>query len=341
MSAVRSMPVREVLRSGRHPEDAAHIHAQAYGRATVRFDVGRSPFRFRYRTVDDGRVALCTSSVSAPWTARVAPRRQYVLAWSVEGGVILDADRTDAVVMRPGTPVMYPAGRTVNVASPAGTQHLVRFDADYLEAVTAIGDGAPRPLDVPVTVPRARLAGVQDAVRRTAPRLLDVHTPDDEREALDLDLARAVLDAFCPMPDGLVPDVGASTLERAKALMHARFDEPLTATQIALGVGVSVRTLQETFQREAGVTPMTYLRDIRLAKARLALQLGDPRETSVGTLAQSCGFRHMGRFSGTYRHEFGEYPADTLRHPGRDSSDGTGRVGTGSVGSGRVGTGSR
>ncbi len=58
---------------------------------------------------------------------------------------------------------------------------------------------------------------------------------------------------------------------------------------------------------------MAYLRDLRLEKARLGLQLADPRETSVAMVAHSCGFRHMGRFSGSYRDAYGEYPGDTLR----------------------------
>ncbi|MGG7308923.1 helix-turn-helix domain-containing protein [Curtobacterium sp. AB451] len=307
-------PVREVVRSGSDPEAALEFYREVYDGRDMAFEPSPERFGFRYRATGDDRVSLRTSSVSAARSGILAPERQYLLAWSVEGGIVVDDDRADAVTLRPGVPVLYPAGRPFHVWAPPGTKHLVHVDADFLEAVAVVGtDSAPVPLAFPVTAQPDRLVGLQTVLRRVARPLLDVSVVGPDRAALDLRLAEAVLAAFrtgAGPPERVAP---AGNVERAKAFMHAHFDRVLAATDIAAAADVSVRTLQEGFQRREGSTPMAYLRDLRLEKARLGLQLADPRETSVAMVAHSCGFRHMGRFSGSYRDAYGEYPGDTLR----------------------------
>lgn len=314
--ALRRTAVRQVLRSGTEPDEARRVLAEASGARDVVFGAvpGDGAFTFRYRAVGDGCVSLRSSSVSAPRTAVLVPERQYVLAWSGDGGVVVDPDREDGVTLRPGVPVMLPAGRPFAVAVPAGTVHVVHFAADFLEAVAVVGGpAAPVPLAFPVSVPSTRLVPLQRVLREVAEPMLDLSVVDGARAVLDLTLAEAVIDAFRPGPDGGLPDVPVAALDRAKAYMYAHFVRPLTAAEIATAAEISVRTLQETFQRQEATTPTAFLRDLRLAKARLALQLADVDETTVAEVAHSCGFRHMGRFSGAYAEQYGEHPGETLR----------------------------
>ncbi|WP_181429232.1 helix-turn-helix domain-containing protein [Curtobacterium sp. MCSS17_008] len=315
VAELRRTSVRDVRRSGSDPDEARALYEAVYdGRDLAFRPDGNRPFRYRYRSTGDGRVSLCTSSVSAHRTGVLAPERQYLLAWSVEGGVVVDPDREDGVTLRPGVPVMCPAGRPFTVTAPPGTVHLVRFDADFLEAVAVMGrSDAPMPLSFPIAVPSARLAPLQRVLREVAEPMLDVDVVAGERATLDLRVAEAVLEAFRPEPADGPPDGPVATLDRAKAYMYAHFARPLSAAEIAAAADVSVRTLQETFQRQEGTTPTAFLRDLRLDKARLALQLADARETSVSVVAHSCGFRHMGRFSGAYGEQYGEHPGETLR----------------------------
>ncbi|MGN7192493.1 helix-turn-helix domain-containing protein [Curtobacterium sp. MCBA15_004] len=329
---------RTVHRGGSDPDDARALYEEVYDARDVTFTTDphagtgtgagtdphadndhpartpTAPFTFRYRCTGDDHVTLRTSSVSAHRSGVLAPDRQYVLAWSVEGGVVIDPDREDGVTLRAGVPVMCPAGRPFAATAPPGTVHLVHFDADFLEAVAVVEDGnAPVPLAFPVSVPSSHLAPLQAVLREVAARLLDETVVDGERAALDLRLAEAVLQAFRPERDGGPPDVPVGTIVRAKSFMYAHFARPLATADIAAAAEVSVRTLQETFQRREGTTPTAFLRDLRLEKARLALQLADVRETSVAAVAHSCGFRHMGRFSGAYAAQYGEFPGATLR----------------------------
>jgi AraC-like DNA-binding protein len=77
--------------------------------------------------------------------------------------------------------------------------------------------------------------------------------------------------------------------------------------------GVSTRALQMGFRRCRDMTPMAYLRAIRLELARADLaDAGRQGSASVATIANACGFGHLGRFARDYQTRFGELPSDTL-----------------------------
>jgi transcriptional regulator GlxA family with amidase domain len=86
-----------------------------------------------------------------------------------------------------------------------------------------------------------------------------------------------------------------------------------SATDLARIACLSLRALEEGFRRSVGVPPMSYLRDVRLARARTLLSAGDPAETSVTEIAYRCGFLHVGRFATDYRRKYGVRPSETLR----------------------------
>ncbi|MEU8193218.1 AraC family transcriptional regulator [Microbispora amethystogenes] len=107
--------------------------------------------------------------------------------------------------------------------------------------------------------------------------------------------------------------VAPPTVRRAVRLIEDHADEPLTVEDIAEAVGVSARALQEGFRRHLEKTPMGYLREVRLDRARAELAVTDPVAATVTDVAYRWGFAHLGRFSLAYRQRFGESPSDTLR----------------------------
>jgi transcriptional regulator GlxA family with amidase domain len=102
-------------------------------------------------------------------------------------------------------------------------------------------------------------------------------------------------------------------VRRAAEAMRAQPGRPFTATDLAEVAGVSRRSLQQGFQRYVGMSPMTYLREVRLGCAHDELRHGDPGDVSVTEVAYRYGFLHLGRFSAMYRHRYGEPPSQTLR----------------------------
>ncbi len=106
--------------------------------------------------------------------------------------------------------------------------------------------------------------------------------------------------------------VGSRSVRSATAAIEAEPDRPWRLAEIARAAGVSPRTLQEAFQRELDVTPLGYVRRVRLDRARRDLLAADPSTASVTAVAARWGFFHLGRFSQSYREAFQELPSQTL-----------------------------
>ncbi|MCQ6963977.1 helix-turn-helix transcriptional regulator [Aromatoleum toluolicum] len=98
----------------------------------------------------------------------------------------------------------------------------------------------------------------------------------------------------------------------AEDYIRTHADEPITIELLTGLTGVSGRTLYSGFQKFRGITPMRYLRDVRMEHARSDLQ--DPaRPHSVTEVATRWDFFQLGRFASEYRKRYGECPATTLR----------------------------
>lgn len=101
-------------------------------------------------------------------------------------------------------------------------------------------------------------------------------------------------------------------LKLAIEIFRQSVTRPLTMTELARRCGVPVRTLNQHFGAFLRVSPMRYLRRLRLAAAREAL-LAAGRQLTVSDVAKRYQFHHFGRFAEQYRRTFGETPAATLR----------------------------
>ncbi|UXA20472.1 helix-turn-helix transcriptional regulator [Mycobacterium sp. SMC-4] len=102
-------------------------------------------------------------------------------------------------------------------------------------------------------------------------------------------------------------------LRRAMAYLDSHADRDIALTDIAEAIHVTPRALQYMFRRHLGLSPMAYLRKVRLAHAHRDLLRADPGTTSVQTVASRWGFPHTGRFAARYRRSYGRTPSETLR----------------------------
>jgi AraC-like DNA-binding protein len=93
--------------------------------------------------------------------------------------------------------------------------------------------------------------------------------------------------------------------------IFANADQPLSLGNLAVIGGVSARSLQYTFRRHRGCSPMEFLRRIRLERVRDEL-LHPIHDTTVTSAAMRWGFLHLGRFAAEYRARFNESPSATL-----------------------------
>lgn len=115
-------------------------------------------------------------------------------------------------------------------------------------------------------------------------------------------------------------------VRRARDLLSARQDEPPSIGQLCKSLGVSRRWLQLSFNEVLQITPLAYLRAMRLDGARRMLACGSAG-TRVKDAVEAYGFWHLSRFSRDYQQMFGELPSETLRrcHSGRQHDAQSGR----------------
>jgi len=102
-------------------------------------------------------------------------------------------------------------------------------------------------------------------------------------------------------------------VKRALEYLDGDPSPPPTIPQLCRVAGVSQRTLEYGFREQLGVTPLRYLKVLRLNRARSELGQASPDRETVASVALRHGFAELGRFAGEYRQLFGEVPSDTLR----------------------------
>ncbi|MGW4425987.1 AraC family transcriptional regulator [Streptosporangium sp. NPDC004631] len=106
-----------------------------------------------------------------------------------------------------------------------------------------------------------------------------------------------------------------SVLETVVDYVQEHLEELPTLGDLAAVGGVSARALQMVFRQHLGVSPMTYVRDLRLRRVHEELRVQGPPEPSVTDAAMRWGFYNLGRFAKLYEQRYGERPSQTLRRP--------------------------
>ena len=118
-------------------------------------------------------------------------------------------------------------------------------------------------------------------------------------------------------PAGDMPPKGAPQpalepffLKRADRYVAEHLHEPLAIRGLARHCGVSWKTLEKAFADFRGVTPVAYVRNVRLDAARKALESGN---LGVAEVAGRFGFGSATTFALEYRKRFGVPPSRTKR----------------------------
>lgn len=101
-------------------------------------------------------------------------------------------------------------------------------------------------------------------------------------------------------------------IRRATDFIQANAKAPVSLSDIAKASHVSVRGLQVGFSRFHGVTPMAYLRQVRLAGVYADLCAADDTP-SIAEIAKRWQFSHLGLFAQMFRKAFGILPSDVRR----------------------------
>jgi AraC family ethanolamine operon transcriptional activator len=171
-------------------------------------------------------------------------------------------------------------------------------------------------------VQSAELLQVDAQAQAKCLRLLSQLLPAEEMAAgghdgCDGQWQELVLGALIDMLDhsSVEPALAASLKRRrhvvslAREYIMAHRGDSITVPELCERVHVSRRTLQYCFEDVLGMSPMLYLRMVRLNGVRRQLQDGG----AIGDVAGSWGLSNFSQFSSDYRKLFGQCPSASLR----------------------------
>ena len=122
-------------------------------------------------------------------------------------------------------------------------------------------------------------------------------------------------DLFLSKPNSSTT-AGKNSLNRVCEYVMANLFDTITLTDLENVAMVSGRSLQYAFMKVYGCTPMTWVRQQRLLKAREHL-LSAKSGTNVTKIALECGFTKLSTFSSQYQSYFNELPSETLQQAKR------------------------
>jgi len=135
---------------------------------------------------------------------------------------------------------------------------------------------------------------------------------------------RLILEDFLPLLVSCIPPQNkkfikppaefrrAHLVRQAEDYMIAHLDQPLTLKDLCYALNTSSRALSYGFQDVFGMSPMAYLKVLRLHGVHRTLRSADPAKTIIADIAAQFGFWSLGHFTHDYKKMFGQLPSETL-----------------------------
>ncbi len=281
--------------------------------------------------------------MNPPWSLRDLAGSPLTLIAGVAGELWLVADDGDPVQIGPGDIAVIRAPMHYNLAdSPATPPRMIIHPGQrccdlngnslheaMMHGVRTWGNDAEGST-VFLVGAYEHLSDISDRLLRVLPPVLslthaDWESPlvallcdevikDEPGQAAVLDrlldlLLTAVLKAWFGKHDSSRPEwwryQGDRIIEHALRIMHDKPANPWTMDALALEVGASRASLARRFQERVGESPMTFLRNWRMALA--ADLLCQPNET-VSTVAEKVGYATPFAFSTAFKRVRGVSP---------------------------------
>jgi AraC-like DNA-binding protein len=304
-------------------ETAHHLLSSAYG--SMRLDWRGRRHGMRLAQAWLGPIRFDHITFRMDFDASVAPLGALVFG-QLKSGAVSYASAGSERVLRPGAVFFAVQPDHPYTARVRDTEvELAIIDPSLLNQVAATAPGRPiapvRLLDYqPISDPAAA------HWRRTYAYLRDdiLAKPEANQQPLLAAAAGRLLAAtiLASFPNTALTDPTSSdhhdantaTLRRAVAFIEANADQDLCAADIAAAASVTIRAVQLAFRRHLDITPMAYLRRVRLECAHRQLCDADPTRDTVTGIAARWGFANPSRFTAHYRATYRVLPSHTLNN---------------------------
>jgi AraC-like DNA-binding protein len=241
------------------------------------------------------------------------PHDYWIFSYAARGEIVVGKELAragNAGVRQPE------AAGDVPMSADLRLMNLKVSQADLMDAArTLFGELPTAPLRFPELVapgsaPALHLQGLMERLNQL-PVCPGPHAALIERRWQEA----ALLELFMAWPHSWSRHLGTeaprrSAVERAVDYMQAHAGANVTLADIAQAAGVGARALSSGFEKKLGISPMRYLQQCRLERARADLL---DANASVTEIAYRWGFGNLGDFAARYRERFGEKPSETLR----------------------------
>jgi AraC-like DNA-binding protein len=192
-----------------------------------------------------------------------------------------------------------------HTGSPSGfTYRMVHIDPGQVRAAQAeagYGSGLPLFTDPVISDP-----GLVTWIRRVADRVLSGTDSLSTQESIDAMLLTAIRrHARRRAPSAAAFRSPDTPIGRVRDLLHDRYADDLRAEDLAEAAGRSRFQVYRDFQARYGMSPSTYLRQVRLRAARRLLAAGEP----AARVAVAVGFADQAHLTRWFRRAYGITPA--------------------------------
>lgn len=278
----------------------------------------RGGIAFRHNRVELGTVSVNALSYGGEVTVHApTPADSYLVKFTLRGASEVRQGRDGFVTHAASVCVLNPTRSLVDHMSADFDMLILQVDGPALRLALAedFGITARQPLEfLPATCPLEGAVGSFARLLRTLCEELDSGVSGFGRAQVRAPLARTLMSlVLTELPHNYSNRLGRADeapapryLRAVESFIEAHLTEDIGLDDLLGVAGVGARTLQTGFLRYRGTTPMRFLRDRRLDRARAELQRATGAR--VTDVALECGFSHPGRFARQYRERFGVNP---------------------------------
>ncbi|WP_406192286.1 helix-turn-helix transcriptional regulator [Kitasatospora sp. NBC_01560] len=299
-----------------HEEDAARQFLDAAYGSRLRLSGLSEGGLLRYERIDAGLFTVDRITLPGTLSFACEPIDRIVVNDLRAGKLeVSSRDREEQAVE--GDLVLNPVAVPYGARSAGSTIDSVTVDTDVVR------DAAGALAGEPLALTSAPAGPVGPAAARVWRACVDLvaeqfagakHVPPLVVSQAARLLGAAAVAAFPTAPPPPAPEesTGPATLRRAIAYIESNAQLDIRLTDIAAAARVTPRALQYAFRRGLDMTPMAYLRRVRLDAAHRELLAADPGTTTVTQVAMQWGFAHPGHFAARYRDAYQVPPSATL-----------------------------
>lgn len=310
--------------------DVEHVHAhmsKMFCPHRLEIHGGMPPIDFHHNQAQLKALTFNAQDYGIPYgriSIDVPPMEQiYLVQFSLTGTSFIEQD-SNSFSLEPGQMCVLAPNAHITQTFEAGYKHFtIKIPKADLELVVAQELGF-RPGDLVFSKRPVPLVGAAQSFAHLVRTICDDldqglagYTHPRACGSVEDTLKRLLLaavphnhsDLFDSIPSGPAPYY----VRRVEDFIRGHAFEPISLADMIEISGVSARSLHAGFRRFRGVTPMGYLKNLRLDLARKMLMEGVGQGRSVTDVALTCGFSHLSKFARDYLERFGERPSATLR----------------------------